>query len=99
MLKVFLKAQAKGPTYILGDFNARIISKLSNEEACLGNFIFDKNMDTHKVQSKDSETNRTNFVTFCCSNEILVVGCRLVRWHLPSVALSKIGAKDVRNML
>ena len=69
--KTFSKHKANGPTYIMGDFNARVQKKLNASETSIGNHTFDKYGDRIGERALDYPTreNREIFIGFC--NEIL----------------------------
>jgi exonuclease III len=64
------KLQKQGPTYTMGDFNARVQKRLHATEQPIGNFTFYKTNDNLGNHPQDSHTkgNRELFIAYC--NEI-----------------------------
>ena len=65
--RTFQKHKSKGPTYIMGDFNARVQKKLNEQERCVGEHTFDKHRDRIGERAIDYPTreNREMFIHFC----------------------------------
>ena len=59
------KVQKKRPTYTGGDFNARVQTKQTENEHCIGKHTFDKNNITLVSQDEDVVENRNMFVSHC----------------------------------
>ena len=62
LLATFDKHKAKGPTYQLGDFNARVQTRLPGEAEILGTHTFNKQKITLDEQAPDTRTNRQLFI-------------------------------------
>ena len=63
--KVFRKSQRKGPTYLCGDFNARVQVKLGEREQCIGSHTFHKERVTLELQDEGLKENRRLFISMC----------------------------------
>jgi len=62
--KEWQKHKAKGPTYILGDFNARVQKKLSINEYGIGNHTFNPTNITLENTTDEVLDNRKHFIDF-----------------------------------
>ena len=67
LVKIQRRKQSEGPTYTIGDFNARIQKKLSPLEKPVGPFTFDKNNDTMNRRTPEdlAKENRSLLIGHC----------------------------------
>eukprot|EP00959_Pyramimonas_sp_CCMP1952_P459527 9478384-Pyramimonas_sp.AAC.1 len=63
------KKQRKGPTYVAGDFNARVQVKNSSTEECVGPHTFDKHHITLGSQDDSVRESRTLLVSHCATTK------------------------------
>ena len=63
----------KGPIYILGDFNARLIyPSTEEEELIMGKHTMHDNSETVDELADNVRDNRDQLITFCTTNELRV---------------------------
>ena len=67
------KHQNKGPTYVMGDFNARVQNRTDEGESMVGPHTFDRENSTVEGQKEGVADNRQRFLTYCntCGIKIL----------------------------
>ena len=63
--ELYKKYKSKHIVHILGDFNARIQIKASEEEACIGKHTFNKNKITLESQTPEVEESRNLLIDLC----------------------------------
>ena len=71
LAKIQGRKQSEGPTYTIGDFNARIQRKLSTLEKPVGPFTFDKNNDNMDRRTPEDlvRENRSLLIGHCIQME------------------------------
>ena len=65
----FTKHKSKHITHIVGDFNARIQTKLSEEETCIGQHTFNKHNITIETQGDKIDESRNLLIDLCQSTQ------------------------------
>ena len=66
--------QRKSPTYIIGDFNARLYGRQISEHDIMGPFIFGPGTLALSQMTPDMMENRQNIVDFCKFNGYILSG-------------------------
>ena len=61
----YKKKCRKGPTYLAGDFNARVQTRMGDHEQCIGQHTFDKRKITLETQDEGVKENRRMFISMC----------------------------------
>ena len=57
-MQIWNKTHSKGPTYVIGDLNARIQTRLKGEDEIVCKFAFDKHNTTLEKQGQETTENR-----------------------------------------
>lgn len=71
--KIFNRYKSKGPTYMMGDFNARIhCSNGKVEKDCVGPYTFDTEHVNPVGRHENSVYNRQLLIDFCLVNEMKI---------------------------
>ena len=71
--ETYQEHKSRGPTLIIGDFNARLQCKACEAETCIGEHTFDKANTSLEYQTPDVHDSRTKLVNFCMSNDCAVM--------------------------
>ena len=68
------KAQKLGPTFTMGDFNARFQKSLNEtEQEMVGEHTFDKHFQNVHEQSNEVADNRTRFIAHCSEMNCTII--------------------------
>ena len=68
--RITIEQKAKNIIIAAGDFNARLQVKQEEYEDCIGPHTFDQTRELE--QSDEVEDNRSRFVAYCQSNELII---------------------------
>lgn len=60
-------------TFIAGDLNARIVTKMDGEEQQIGDRMFDQNNTSIETQSEEVKDNRERLMEFCGSQDLRIM--------------------------
>ena len=71
--KIHNKHKSKHIVHIVGDFNARIQTKTTEEETCIGKHTFNKNNITLEKQDEQMEESRQLFIDLCLSTNSTIM--------------------------
>lgn len=75
--KLHSKHKNKSIVHIVGDFNARIQTKTTEEEICIGKHTFNKNNITLEKQDQKMEESRQLFIDLCLSTKTTIMNTQL----------------------
>eukprot|EP00975_Prorocentrum_lima_P011465 2438417-Prorocentrum_lima.AAC.1 len=88
------KWMKKGPTLILGDFNARLQTRLEDEETAIGPYQFDQvNLTLHR-QTPEVMDNRQRFMDYVSSLDLRVMNTWFQKTPQQLVTFREAGTKD-----
>ena len=80
-----------GPTFTVGDFNARIQKKLSDNETPIGTHLFDRHNDTLDSRTPEDKVrgNRSLFLGHCIDTNCIIASSSHMRATLTTTLSAK----------
>ena len=94
------KGKNKGPMYILGDFNSRLIYPITGEEELImGKHTLHNNADTLELETftDDMKDNRDLLTTLCTQNELRVLNTMYRKQPHKTATYRKIKTKPIEG--
>ena len=87
------KHRRKGPTYLMGDWNARVQIKRDQTENGIGKWTFDKENNKLEGQSEGAADNRQRFIAYSNAMEMKVMNTQFQKEDKKLVTYMEMGVK------